>query len=59
MEDVIYSLIRCTLIHECTLSESIILGNEEVFSWSNNIITLPPQIILGLIEAVEEEIAVG
>lgn len=46
MEDVIYSLIRCALIHECTLSESIILGNEEVFSWSNNIITLPPKLYL-------------
>lgn len=56
IEDVIYSLIRCSLIHECRLSSSIILGNEEIFSYDNGRISVPHKIIIGLIESVKDEI---
>ncbi len=55
IEDVIYSLIRCSLVHECKLSSNVILGNEDIFSYNNDMITIPHKIIVGLIEAILED----
>lgn len=56
IEDVIYYLIRCSLIHECDVSSSIILVNRNIFMYDDNKIIIPNKIIEGLIEVVREQI---
>lgn len=53
LEDVIYYLIRCSLVHECKINDHLILSDKEMIFYDDNVIFIPHKIIIGLIEAIE------
>ena len=57
LEDVLYHLIRCSIVHETVISEYIKLTTQGGFSNGIDKILLPTEIILGLIKAAEEHIS--
>lgn len=56
VEDIIYHLIRCGLVHECNIDETIELTEKTEIGSDNNKFFIPKDIILGLIASVESNI---
>lgn len=52
LEDILYELVRCGLLHEGDLPSCIRFGQEMVFANDGMVITLPKHLIFGLILAV-------
>lgn len=54
MEQIIYHVIRCGLVHNCEIEKSITFTEHTIIGdWNNDKFTLPKSLILGLIKAVE------
>lgn len=51
-EDIIYYLIRCSLIHQCNIDEHIILTKEQYFSYDEKQIIVPITICKGLLKPI-------
>ncbi len=56
IEDIIYYLIRCCLVHECDIDRHIMLVPQNVFTYTNNKIILPHTLCNGLIYAISQNI---
>jgi len=53
MEDIIYHVIRCGLVHDCEIDKSIqFTENTIIGDWNNNCFKVPKTLIWGLIDAV-------
>lgn len=54
MEQIIYHVIRCGLVHECRIEDTIQFTETSIIGDWNDKFYLPKNIICGLIEAVKE-----
>lgn len=53
MEDIIYHVIRCGLVHDCTINQSVkFIDSTIIGNWEEGLFFLPKSIIIGLIDAV-------
>ncbi|AKG33314.1 hypothetical protein [Paenibacillus durus] len=54
MEDIIYHIIRCGLVHDCVIDQSIkFIDSTIIGDWVEGLFFLPKAIIIGLINAVK------
>lgn len=56
MEQIIYYIIRCGLVHECNIEKTIQFTNTSVIGDWNEKFYIPKDIIWGLIDSIEESI---
>lgn len=54
MEQIIYHVLRCGLVHECNIEETIHFTDKTIIGDWEEKFYLPQKIIWGLIEAVKE-----
>jgi hypothetical protein len=54
LQEIIYKLIRCSLIHECALPERIKLTGETLVGPKENVFYMPVSIVSGLLALVEK-----
>lgn len=53
MEQILYHVIRCGLVHECSIDETVTFTDETIIGDWDKQFFLPQSIILGLIDAVK------
>ena len=57
MEQIIYHILRCGLVHNCEIDKSIIFTDKTIIGdWNTSEFYMPKPLIWGLIAAVEEHI---
>lgn len=57
VEDIIYHVIRCGLVHDCGIDQSIkFFDNTVIGNWEEGLFFLPKSIIMGLIDAVKSSL---
>ena len=53
MEDIIYHVIRCGLVHDCAIDQSIrFIDSTIIGDWEKGLFFLPKTLIIGLMDAV-------
>ena len=54
MEQIIYHVLRCGLVHRCKIKESVkFIENTIIGAWNEDKFLLPRSLVLGLIEAAK------
>jgi len=54
MENIIYYVIRCGLVHDCEIEKSIVFTDTTIIGdWNQDKFYLPRTIILGLIDTMK------
>ena len=57
MEQIIYHVVRCGLVHSCSINTSIIFTEQTMIGdWNADKFYLPKALVWGLIAAVEQDI---
>lgn len=57
IEDIIYHVIRCGLVHDCAIDQSIrFIDSTHIGNWEEGLFFLPQSIIIGLIDAVKSSL---
>ena len=57
MEQIIYHVVRCGLVHSCSINTSVVFTEQTIIgNWNADKFYLPKNLIWGLIAAVEENI---
>ena len=56
MEQIIYHVLRCGLVHNCSVPEAIEFSEDTIIGDWGNRFYIPKPIILGLIASIEEKI---
>lgn len=54
LQEIIYKLIRCSLIHECTIPNNLKLTNKTLVGPKNNKFYIPVSVVLGLLSLVNK-----
>ena len=54
LQEIIYKLVRCSLIHECTLPENLKLTRKTLIGPKENKFYIPVSIVQGLLSLVEK-----
>jgi hypothetical protein len=53
MEDIIYHVIRCGLVHDCAIDQTIrFIDSTVIGNWEKGLFFLPKSLIMGLIDAI-------
>lgn len=56
IEDIVYCLIRCSLVHECDFDNHIVFVPQNIFQFNNDKIVMPNTIYNGLMYAISQDI---
>lgn len=57
MDDIIYHVIRCGLVHECAIDQSVKFVDSTIIgNWEKGLFLLPKTIIIGLIASVKDSL---
>lgn len=54
MEQIIYHVLRCGLVHKCKIDETIQFTDKTIIGNWNNVFCIPKSIIWGLIDSLDE-----